>query len=1512
MKTKNSSLKTLLSSAVIIALFFTSLATVPASAQDRSRTSANSADVSAAAVEASLAAAKEKAAIEAAARVAPARVAPERVTPVMSRAVQPAVPNGVNPIVVTATAGTLGPTQYPTLGAAFAAINAGTHQGDITVSVQGNSAEGATPATLNGNGVGPALYDSVVIRPTSDGFTISGSPASGFGVLQLNGSVNPCTITINGDAPGAGANDRNLTISNTAAAATTFCSAVRVATGTGALAANNVTVKNLILNGNVTGGNAAGITATTTSANNSFGIVVGPNGGSAGVTALTSVTAGMAASATANNFVADNNAINQAGRGVAFLGGTAASSTGITITNNTIGGGGALAGTPPYTSPSSTVYIKGIYVQGTNAYGISGNTIQNILSFVGIAIAGIEINSTTGSGTLSISNNSMTGVVQNATNAFSARGISMLQAGGPYSIAGNTIANVQNFTNSTTITNQPNGIFAATTAASATIETNKVTMVYDRNTNTDGVAGVFFNGGNNITFRNNFVSDINQDITGGVAFSTTFGTFGVRVSAGTGHKIYHNSINLFGPQFGTSNSSILSAALVIVSTTSTGMDVRNNILSNTLTGGTTSVAHVSIFLPSGGTSAMNLTDNNNDYFFGPDAARQGAGQAGTTAGTNFFTTLAALQAYSSTLSPAGTNDNASKALDPQFVSNTDLHIAVASPMVDMGVDVGVARDIDGQNRVPPPDIGADEPSGVTPPANDISATAIVTPANGSSLATGTVVSPQASFTNIGSATQTNVMVQFTITGPGGYNYTNTQSIATITPSQTITVTFAPAPAFAAAGTYNTTATVTTADSNGANDQIMGTFTALIPLAGGIYNVPGDFPSLTNNGGIFSALNAAGATGNITINIAADLTGETGANALNELAGGFSVLIRPVGGARTISGSSGPNALIDLNGADNVTIDGVIGASQDLVAVGGSLTIRNTNNAAAAVIRLINDASNNTIENCNIEGGTTSGNVLISTGTTTGNDNNIITNNIVRDRTDAAGVPFNEIINAGTSAAVANSNTVITNNQCLNFSQSGLLLFGGDENSTVMGNDISQTASRTTAMFSLGVQAAFGTNLISQNTVHDISASGAVTTRGIFLADARGTTVSRNSIYNFPSVAAATGDINGIEFDGGSGLPSSVTIANNMVSIVPAVSTNQRIRGLFDFGFTGNTFNAFYNSIYIGGTSSGTTASWALDRGIIAATTHTDKNNLCYNNRTGGGANHFADGDDSANTGTFVSDFNYFIGTGTTPANFFDYGTASSGTPVSFAAWKTGPPARDASSTATLASAVTPASFFLNANGGNLHLACGAPPLNLGTPIGGITTDFDGQTRGAPPDIGADEQFAPTPLSAVSSKVHGGAGTFSLNLPFVGAPGIEPRSTGGNHQIVFTFAGPVTVGSATITGTGVVNLVSGNGTNIITVDLTGVANAQYIVVTLNCVNDGVNAGDVPVTMGVLAGDVNASTTVNGTDVSAVKLQSGGATNGVNFRTDLNASGTINGTDISIAKLASGNGLPPSND
>ena len=169
--------------------------------------------------------------------------------------------------------------------------------------------------------------------------------------------------------------------------------------------------------------------------------------------------------------------------------------------------------------------------------------------------------------------------------------------------------------------------------------------------------------------------------------------------------------------------------------------------------------------------------------------------------------------------------------------------------------------------------------------------------------------------------------------------------------------------------------------------------------------------------------------------------------------------------------------------------------------------------------------------------------------------------------------------------------------------------------------------------------------------------------------------------------------------------------------------------------------------------------------------------------------------------------------------------------------------------------------------------------------------------------------APVALSAVSRKTHGAQGPFDINLPPIGSPGVECRTgpVAGAHQIIVTFANPVTVaGAAVTTGTGSATFsVSGA---VVTVNLTGIANAQTITVTLDDVNDGANTGDVLVSMGVLSGDTNQSGGVSAADVGQTKAQSGNVTGAGNFRTDVNASGSISAADVGLVKSRSGTALP----
>jgi Astacin (Peptidase family M12A)/Dockerin type I domain len=177
---------------------------------------------------------------------------------------------------------------------------------------------------------------------------------------------------------------------------------------------------------------------------------------------------------------------------------------------------------------------------------------------------------------------------------------------------------------------------------------------------------------------------------------------------------------------------------------------------------------------------------------------------------------------------------------------------------------------------------------------------------------------------------------------------------------------------------------------------------------------------------------------------------------------------------------------------------------------------------------------------------------------------------------------------------------------------------------------------------------------------------------------------------------------------------------------------------------------------------------------------------------------------------------------------------------------------------------------------------------------------------------------PTPTSVVSRKIHGGAGTFDVNLPLSGTPGVECRTGGAtrDYQIVVTFPSTVTVngnpqaevtlGTATIGSGGVGN--GGNVTvsgNTVTIPLTNVANVQTLNVRLNGVN---SAGNITIPMSLLIGDTSGNGTVNAADVSQTKARLGQVLSSANFRSDVNANGTLNAADTAIIKANLGNGLP----
>ena len=177
-----------------------------------------------------------------------------------------------------------------------------------------------------------------------------------------------------------------------------------------------------------------------------------------------------------------------------------------------------------------------------------------------------------------------------------------------------------------------------------------------------------------------------------------------------------------------------------------------------------------------------------------------------------------------------------------------------------------------------------------------------------------------------------------------------------------------------------------------------------------------------------------------------------------------------------------------------------------------------------------------------------------------------------------------------------------------------------------------------------------------------------------------------------------------------------------------------------------------------------------------------------------------------------------------------------------------------------------------------------------------------------------EEYSPTIPSisgVVSRKIHGSAGTFDLDLPLVGKPGVECRNAGAtgtagiDHELVFSFVNNVTGCGTSSMGT----LRNGPGSNQCSLDLAGIANQQSLTVTLNNVLDSENnSGAVSITMGVLLGDVNGDGVVNVGDTVLVRSQSGNSATTLTFRFDLNADGLINVGDSVIVRNQSGTSLP----
>ena len=93
-------------------------------------------------------------------------------------------------------------------------------------------------------------------------------------------------------------------------------------------------------------------------------------------------------------------------------------------------------------------------------------------------------------------------------------------------------------------------------------------------------------------------------------------------------------------------------------------------------------------------------------------------------------------------------------------------------------------------------------------------------------------------------------------------------------------------------------------------------------------------------------------------------------------------------------------------------------------------------------------------------------------------------------------------------------------------------------------------------------------------------------------------------------------------------------------------------------------------------------------------------------------------------------------------------------------------------------------------------------------------------------------------------------------------------------------------------------------------LTGVTNAQHLIVTLNGVHDASGAilDNLVARMDVLLADVNGTGRVDANDVFQVRQQSLQPITQSNFRDDIDLSGRIDTNDVFVARQQNLTGLP----
>ncbi|MDP3928003.1 MAG: right-handed parallel beta-helix repeat-containing protein, partial [Bacteroidota bacterium] len=742
----------------------------------------------------------------------------------------------------------------------------------------------------------------------------------------------------------------------------------------------------------------------------------------------------------------------------------------VTIKNTTIKGGNNATSYGILMAANIVLpHTSAVAGSGTRRILIHNNNIYN--TYYGVVVKGSSANPLTN---ITISNN----LIGSDSAGLHVQYFGIyLQSANLVKVHKNKIFNIRSV-NSLNIA----GIQLFNEVTNSTISNNEVSGVYQQSTGGWGAAGIDLNqnvGNINDSIYNNFISDIL-----GINYSpsTIYNAFGLKIVGGIDIKVYHNSIHLFGsPSIGTTATA---SASVLLQVPGNGLDIRNNIFSNAMTGGIAGSKHYSLWITALPPSNA-IFDNNNFFVSASDGVLMRNNTVDVTTMANLRTTL-------------NSNTNSIN-VNPQFSSNTRLYPGVGT-VAGLGSSIStITRDFVDTLRNIPPSIGAIEKeadlappifTNFTPFPNTSSllnrnvTVGIVDAYSGVAAASGS--RPRIYFKKRSEANSFGANTNF-VSGWKWVEANNTSSpfafsidysllFTALSVGDTIQYFIVAQDSIGNVGgipelglQLTTVGNITQAPNSPFQYIVTPS-----PLAG-IYTV-GALGNYTSISSAVGALNLLGVSDAVTFALIDTVYTLTTPVEIFNAAG--------VSAANTVTFRPAPGVNAKITGTINDVIFRIVGArhirfigydSLSLPSI--NLTIENWGTGNTIAIR--NDASNNTISYCKVSGSSTAAaNAIIAMNTSinTGNNFNTIEYCILTP-TIATAAPHNAIYMTGITAA-PNTNNIVRNNYISNFINRGVFATTANNNLSISDNHFYQTIPRTaTAAYApIFVENSTGTNI----------------------------------------------------------------------------------------------------------------------------------------------------------------------------------------------------------------------------------------------------------------------------------------------------------------------------------------------------------------------------------------------------------------------------------------------------